>query len=266
MSVDASVVVKTLFDQIMGRPYPMPITYDRVDIGVTIPHFALAIGDTSMFLQILQQLSEFQPGFDYWVGPMNRKLKLAAPYRFGDPVDVVTDGATGSLIKYIFTDDATLLAEPNAYRPLGLDFTNTGPEGTHILATGSGYAGTTLGVALGLNTNEAVFWRTDSLYDAGEIKNKDVLEAMGRKQFGLGLQPVHEIPVTLDPNYIDGFWTTLRAGGAIWIKLDLGFHQVDSPQRVVRISGSLDPEGNCTVTLDNNQIYDTDPSAGDYEG
>lgn len=264
-ATDISHVVKALFDAIFDQDNSLPITYTRADLGFGITHYAVSLGDFTYFLSMLQDLGNNVPGFDFWVTPGGRALVLGSPFRFGDTPGVIAGGSGGGDIIYAFDD--TDLAD----RGVSLEFTNTGPEKTHTVGTGSSSGqGTVTGVSLGTPAgNETVYFRLDGTYDAGDqAVDPDVIESMTRQDFALGLQPQHEIPLSVDPSEFgpDTFWATFKKGLAVWLNYDLGFHEIDSPQRIVSMHGHTDNNGNMIVDFGLNQIYDLDPTVGVYEG
>lgn len=262
---DAAEIVYKIWNKIFSRPNSLPITYTQVDTGVIVPYYSIDYGDTSTFLSMLQGLADFFPGFDFWVDPVTLELKLVSPYVYGTPAAIVSGGSGGANIKYLM-DDSVIK------RPDNLEFTNNGPEQTHLLGVGSNNAGS-VGVALGTILGEAAFWRLDGTYDGGTVYSANELKSKTAQQLSYGLNPVHEVPLTLDPDQLTDFWDKITPGVAIWLDYDLGFHALNSPWRVVSIEGTIGNEGNAQVNLGINQIYDTldmdnldPPYAGIIEG
>lgn len=262
-TADISNIVKAIFDAIFTKTYSYPIWYPRLDVGFSIDHYRVALGDFTTFLSMLQSLADYLPGFDFWVDPLDFRLLLASPYRFGDTAGIVSGGIGGANIAYAFYD-------ADDHRPVSLAFTNIGPEKTHTVGTGAG-TGTQVGVSLGAPGNESAFWRIDGTYAAGdEVMEESMVDQMTRQDFGYGLQPVHQIPMTITPESLNMvgsvFWATFLKGVAIWIQYDLFSHMINSPQRIVSIHGQVDQEGNMVVELGLNEIYYVDPTIGVYEG
>lgn len=249
--VDVSEIVNNLWTMIFSRPNSIPLNYVPDPVGVTIPYFRLDLGDTTSLLQLIQNLADFFPGFDFAFDPVSFNLVISSPFVFGTIPALIADGPTGPNIIYN-TDDTV---------PDSIEFTNTGPAQTHLFGTGTGLA-SELGTALGTILGEGAFWRWDGQYDAGDVYSQDVLDGMVAQQLSYGLNPVHEIPLTLDPNQLTDFWAKFTPGAAIWIDEDLLFHRINSPQRIVSLDCTVGNEGNAQVQVGVNQIYDTSDDAG----
>jgi hypothetical protein len=212
-------------------------------------NYQLSLNDTSYFDSIIQGLAGTGQGFDWWIS-WTRKFYWATPYRFGNP-------ATPSLIYTIDSD----------HLPEDLAFQNEGPMSTHTNGNGAGLATqTTLSRAFGYGPAQTQFTRLDANYDFGDVRNVDQLINKTQRRLSKDLQPVHTIPVTIDPTTFVNFWPSFRKGRAIYIDLDLGYHHIDSGQQIVGYSANMNEEGDVLVDLTLSQIYDLSYNAGSAEG
>jgi len=240
---------------VMGRPNRLIIDLSGifdVDSGIKT-NFTLTLGDTSKMDSFVGGLAETGDGFDWWISH-DKKFKWGSPYRFGNP--------SVPFIFYTFTlDDA------DSGFLTDLEFTNNGPIATHVLGTGAGLASqTTLGRAYGYNPGQVQFTRLDESFDFGDVRNGSQLSKKAQKQLALSLNPVHEIPISLDPAFHSTYWADFRTGRAIYITADMGYHLIDSAQQLVSFQGKLDNNGNAAVDWALQQIYDTSSNVGTAEG
>lgn len=215
-------------------------------------NYQLAWGDTSYVNSIIESSLQVGQGFDWWI-TWDRKIYWATPFRFGNPASPVI----------IYTFDGS----DDAHTPMNLEFDNIGPAFTHLFGTGSGLATQTqLGAAVGDTLNEASFHRLDGTVSFGDVRNYASLLAMVRRAYSMGIQPVHNIPLSVNPADIPDFWTTFRKGRAIYINYDLGYHHINSPQQIKSYSAKTDDAGNVTVDFTLDQIYDINYDYGTPEG
>lgn len=246
-------VLTHLFDKIFSGVSPQedrpPITRGTIVCPTVVQgYYRLDLGDTRTFMQIVSQLSEHFPGFDFIVDN-GKVFKIFVPYRFGKPENIAGNPAHQNLVYTVDSDSPAISTE----------FTNTGPQHTHLLTEGAGTS-FKLGRALGDNLNQEEFWRLDRTLDVGEIKNQDQLNSRAQQEFVLGLNPIHEIPLSIDVAEFQAetgmnFWATFKPGRAIWVDLDFVYHRVNSAQRIVSIKAAPDNEGNCEASFGLNQIY-----------
>jgi hypothetical protein len=230
------------------------VAFDFASLGgaAGITHnYQKAIGDMSYFNSIIDDLAGIGDGFDWWV-TWDKRFLWASPYRFGLPANPT----------YLETIDETVPVDD-------LQFTNNGPVATHITGTGSGTTtGARLAASYGYDVNQETYSRFDADYDFGDLRNNSALNARTQKQLTLDVQPHHDITLILNPLDIDpsGYWANFRVGRAIYLNYDLGYHIINSGQRLKQMNGIVDSEGNAQVTWTLEQIYDLDLSAGIKEG
>lgn len=184
-------------------------------------NYQFSLGDTSYLSDILNNLAGINEGFDWWFGPSDRIMRIGSPYRYGSNM-------SPSIFYNIVSDMPGLI---------DLDFNNDGVLGTHIFGQGAGLASQTqLGSAFGSTDAQNVYNRLDQSYDFGDVRNRDQLENLTRKRLALDCQPVHEVTITLDPAQIPGYWTTFRKGRAVFVLMDMGWHQLNAPFQISSFS------------------------------
>jgi len=240
--------------------YSLGFTVDVDDTGKTI-NFEIPPFESSSIYELVQQLSQMDHpapgsggGFDFYMSPA-KVFRLVYP-ELGNPA---------APIYTLEVDVASELANM-----LETGFTNTGPTATHVLGVGAGRATRQGGVNKHFRANSARYRRLDKIADFGDVKNLDLLESLTAAELSFEANPIHEIPITIDPNAKDadgadlfpGFWSTARPGKYIAVTYDLGFHKIDSVQKIVSMDCTADNHGNETVVLGLNQHYAVDSSTG----
>lgn len=255
---DVARIIDDVLTVIFDRPHSLPITWTLSNISIAI-NFALTQGDTSTALSIIDGVSEYWPGFDYRVS-YDREFVMWSPYRFGDPDTTADDGPSGGNIAYAFGDYY-------GHPVVDVDYTNTGPQSTHLFGTGAGTGASQLGSSLGASDIQTGYWRLDGAVSFGDqAKTQAIVDKRTRKEFIFGAQEVHEINLTVDPQSVPDFWNTIRPGFAIWLREDLQMHEINSAQRIVSMERTVDNEYNEQVVLGLNQIYNTSTHYGLPEG
>lgn len=246
---DVATIIDYLFFYTLGMVYSMPFTWIVPLTGVT-QNWELDLGDTSTLLSIVQQFAEDEPGFEWTVSP-DRVIEIFPGKIYGTPELVV---ALPSAYVIATFDDTV---------PGGLDgletlqFGNTGPKWTHFYGSGANLVGTGVSAAFDYPDGMAEFWRIDGTEDLGNVKNRPQLVRLARSRLAFGLNPVHEIPITVRPEVIPDFWNFWKPGKPIYIRLDLGFHLIDSPHEIIEMDVTVANDGQADVKVTLNQIYDT---------
>jgi hypothetical protein len=249
VDVDHATILTKILDVIYGLPYTLPLSYSLSLTGNQIS-YRLDLGDLSSLYQIVEGLASSDPGFDYTI-TNDLDFVIWSPHRYGDNV--------APQVIWAF--------EPSFEQgPYKVSFTNTGPFGTHVIGQGSGLA-QRKGWSLGYAPGELEFGRIVAQGEFGTDVDPVNLYAKTQALLSLGLQPVHEIVVTVVPETIPLFWDLFKEGEAVWVNHDLEFHHIDSAQQIVTMECSVSNEGDEEVALHLNQIYDTITSQpGSVEG
>jgi hypothetical protein len=240
-----------LLATIMNVPNRVPLDMTDLLSGISgiKTNYNLSLGDDSTAMDIVNGLADTGNGFDWWVG-WDRAIHWGSPYRFG---------TTASPFIF-FTLDSSIIVE-------NLEFENSGPDNTHVLGRGAGLASqTTLQRAFGYGPAQTQWSRLDRSVDVGDVRNVNQLIKRTQKELSRGVNPKHDIPLSLNPDSITDFWNNFRTGRAIYIDRELIYHRIDSPQQLLSYNASLDNERGAKVDFTLSQIYDYSLNAGTPEG
>jgi hypothetical protein len=244
--VDSMVVMKDLLNvlQLFDPVNTLDYTYSLANIGHTIDTFGVSNLDTENILSKFQFLAQQDPGmFDFWMDN-NKVMRRAAPHRYN-----VNVWNTPSLAEKVF--DST---DTNTDGVFYVSFTNTGPDATRVLGYGQSQSSTLASVKQ-YNPASATYRLLESEASFDNIIDRNQVIGLTRNKLLFGVNPVHEIEVTVVPEAITNFWTRFQPGVAIWVTADLEGHTIDSAQEIVSIDGTSDNQGNLTAAFKLNQIY-----------
>lgn len=265
INVHIEDALTAIFDQVFGADNSMPITYSGLSTtDWTIDYYRLDLSDTTTVLDIVKDLCSYTPGVAFKVNTDKEFSISDGPRWYGLPEDIADGDSSNAALIWVVSD-----AKP----PLSLDFTNTGPACTHVQAQGDGTTTNNV-VTYGNEENQEVYWRLDKSYNFTDAITRDTVEAKTHEQFAFDLNPIHEIPLSLDPDTVDKqysatifghdpgdddgfFWQTFQPGQAIWIDLNLIAHSINSPHHIVSMDCTVGTNGSTTVSISQNQIYDT---------
>lgn len=271
---DISDALTDILTSILSMPNSMPITYGSlVSAGVDVDYYQISLGDTTTLLDIVKTICAYYPGVAWEITPgMHFHTSGNEPRWYGDPDSL---GASDD------SDPSLIWVVNSGQPPISLDFTNTGPGATHMQGEGQGTS-TKFAKTIGNEANQEVFWRLDKQVSFDDAITRASVNARTREQLAFDLNPIHEIPLVLDPDVVDQqyaisqgddpgdddgfFWTSFKPGRAIWINLQLLAHLIDSPHHIVSMDCSVNANGACSVSIQQNQIYDTSGQAQVDEG
>lgn len=235
-----------------GTSYSLDFTVDVDNTGHS-RNYEIGRFESQSIYDLIRDLASADKadgGFDFLM-TWDKKFRLVYP-ELGDP-----DAPAISLE----IDAATQMVNM-----LELGQTNTGPEGTHYLGVGAGTSTKQGGVNKHFRNNSRIFRRLDVVKDFGDVKDLDALEAFTSSALSMGANPLHEVPVKVDPSAIPGFWTKVRPGVYADVRYDLGYarlpNEVALPQRIVSMECDVDLDGNESVSLGLNQHFDISANAG----
>jgi hypothetical protein len=252
-ALDSMTIIKEMLDVVLAQPNSLDITYSLSPIGHIPIYFTIDLISTETILSKIQGLSQEDPGlFDFWID-YNKHLHVVSGNQY--PSGVVSDA---SLAEHTF--DTT---NPSS-GIFTVSWTNTGPEQTRLIATGSNPS-SSLAVVREYTPASDVFRLLEKNQNFDMTFEKYELRNRARKAELYGLNPVHEVTLSVLPESVSDFWTKFRPGKAIWIYADLEVHTIDAAFEIVSMDFSSDSSGNEVVNFRLNQIYasmflDVDPS------
>jgi hypothetical protein len=234
------------------RSFSLDFIVDVDEVGKNI-NFEIDRFDPQTLYDIvtgLGQGADDDGGFEF-IMTVDKVFRLAAP-SFGDPDSPVLELAVD--------------VDTNLPNMTAVSQTNTGPEATHVLGVGAGTSNRQGGVNKHFRKNSSIFRRIDKVSDFGDVKNLDALETLTSSALSFSAYPVHEVPVEVNPNEIDGFWTKVWPGKYANVVYDLGYAQIPNedgqPMKIVSMDCTVSLEGQETVTLGLNQKHNTSDFAG----
>lgn len=236
-------LLKWTVSQADGRPYSIRFAHDTNPIGVTIS-YGIDIGNTDSILSHIESMASIYPGFDYDVTPA-RWIRFFVPHKYGI--------ASAPTPIWLFDGTDALF---------DLEFTNNGIEGTHMLASVNNAPPLSLARLSEMNAQE--YHRIDMTRSYETVPNDtgtplEPIEERMRGDFAFALNPRHEIPFSVNPEEIPGFWTTFDTGLAINIFADLEWHHINSFHQILEMDCFVDNNANEKVDFKIQQIYDEPP-------
>jgi hypothetical protein len=250
--LDSMEIITDMLDIVLGLPNSLDLTYSLTNIGHIPALFTVELIDTENVLSKIQTLSQEDPGsFDFWVDYL-KVLHVVAPRQYD--IGVVSDP---SLAEHTFD---TSVPSSGIFT---VGWTNTGPAQTRLIATGMNNSSTLVDVREYTPASDVYrlledHTNFDTTFEPSALKN------LARKAELYGLNPVHEVTLSVIPESISDFWTRFQPGKAIWIKAWLEVHNIDAAFEIVSMDYQTDSSGNEVVDFRLNQIYssmflDTDP-------
>jgi hypothetical protein len=208
-------------------------------IGIKI-NYRIPPGDTENLLSKITTLSEaYGAGFDFEMTPQ----KVFKTYVF--------EKFPSRESRYVFTrDDIT---------DGGIEWTNTGPRGTHVVAQGAGTS-----VPLSINKhyrgNSAVFRRLDDVADGSdEIRDLNLLASLASGQAAWGSNPQQELTIEVQPENVEvgNFWDAIMPGVYVNVNYDFyPYHKLEALRKITNLHCEVTETGEEIVTLTLERFYD----------
>jgi hypothetical protein len=239
---DVANIISEVLEIVLARPNSMNIHVGALNPLGQVHGLRIELGDTTFVYNHILPLSELHPGFDFWcdIPPATSSVpefNIGTPFVY-DPRAV--------------TDKTYCIHTFDGYRTptdvVDVEFDNSGPAMTHILALGQGTS-SRLGVALSYDQSEQIFYRIDGTLDESEVMTKKHLTALAQAQLSHDLWPQHLLPLVVKPDEIPGFWEKFIPGEAIWLKENFESNNVDNACVINQIHGIVTDQGDCTVEL-----------------
>jgi hypothetical protein len=228
--------------------YSLDFTVDVQNTGKRINYEISPFDQESIYdkIRTLAEMDRQQGGFDFHMRDAAKTFRLYYP-EYGDPDEPVL---------VLEVDLATQLANM-----LQAGLTNTGPEATHVLGVGAGTSSRQGGVNRHFRESSRRYRRRDKVADFGDVKNLDLLESLTGAALQFAANPVHEVPITVDPKQIPDFWKLARPGKYVEVAYDLGYHILNSVHKIASMDCTVTLEGDESVTFGLNQHYPTNNPA-----
>jgi hypothetical protein len=233
---DVTDIIKDIIQATMARPNSLAIDTTDLDSRTTFrENLRIEFVDTESILSKIKQLAEGEPGFDFEM-TWGKHFKLYYP-EFSDPTNIEFISITA--------EPPTLTTTNAAY---DVDWTDNGPQGTHLLALGSGLA-YRMAIALGSDDGQETFRRLDFTMDFGDVPKKAKLSRLAKGALRAGVRPQREVPIKIIPEQIHDFWTRVRPGSYFVNRTDLIAHQVTGTKKIIGIECEVTNEGEELVEL-----------------
>jgi hypothetical protein len=230
-----------ILNMVMVQEFSCPINVNVAPFGPKI-NYTIEMGDLETIFDKIATLAEnAETGFDFWIR-WDKEFLCAFPHVFPEAARTSPGSCIHVFDKWIPPTDL-----------IQAEFTNDGPEMTHIVGVGAG-SSVSLRFPLIYKKSAEIFYRLDGVFDAGEIKNSKHLYNLTQGAFSKGLYPIHTVPITCKPNEIPDFWGKFRPGEAIWIREDFESRNINTAWQMTQITCRVDAEGEESVEINGTEI------------
>jgi len=240
---DPIKIVEDMLDGLISAPQSFCLDFTVETngyIGIPVLQYVIPPGDTESIFSKITTLSEaFGSGFDFELTPQ----KVFKTYRF--------EKFESRESRYVFTrDDIT---------DGGIEWTNTGPRGTHVTALGAGSS-----VRFGINKhyrgNSEVFRRLDDVADGSdEIRDLNLLASLASGQAAWGSNPQQELTIEVQPEVaeVGNFWDAIMPGAYVNVNYDFyPYHKLEALRKITNLHCEVTDTGEEIVTLTLERFYD----------
>lgn len=233
---DVCDIIHEMLTATLSRDYSLNIDLlDLVARTTFDSSLRIEFGDTEDMLSKIKTLAEGKPGFDFEILE-NKEFRLYYP-EYSDPTILAFMMITGSPETVVHTDSA-----------LETEWTDNGPEGTHLLAFGAG-SSYKMGRNYGSTEGQQTFRRLDHSMDFGDQPNFDALEKLAKGALRAAVRPQREVPIKVAPENINDFWNVVRPGVYFESRTNIYGHQVTGTKKLVSIDAEITNEGEELVEL-----------------
>jgi hypothetical protein len=229
-------IINELWTVIFSRPNSdFGMSLFTIPLGYEVP-FRVELADTRTMFDFLTELSEIEPGFDFFDTP-DRVVSMSA-----DDIYLDTARLDPSFCAWVF----------DRYKPptdiVEIEFENNGPEGTHIMGLGAGTSARIVR-SYGYDQSQEQFGRWDMTAEFPDTLTESRLVGLTQAYFSKGLYPLHNIPMRVKPDNIPNFWTRIVPGQAIWIKENFESNHADGASVITEMQATIDNQGDAVVDL-----------------
>jgi len=239
---DPTDILQDIWTEIKTRPNgnKWGITIQGIPTGISTG-YRVELGDTKSLFDMFQDLSQVEPGFIFYDN-VAREVVIVSPHLYNDNA---LDGPATNI--YSFDRNTPPVKWTD------IEFENNGPIGTHILGLGSGTS-SRIGRAYGYGQSEEIFGRWDMTVDFSETMSTNKLVAQTQRAFSKGLYPQRNVPLTVRPEDIPGFWVLFEPGWSVWIHEDFESNKAEGAYEIMEMAAHLTNEGDSLVDLTVNEL------------
>jgi hypothetical protein len=240
---DSMGIITDILNMVLGQTNSLAITYSLANIGYTPQNFVVTLIDTENVLSKIQTLSQEDNGkFDFWI-ESDKSLHRAAPHRYTTGVE-----SNSALAEQIFDTSVP------ASGVVAVNYENIGPVATRLIGQGANQSSTIVSVREYAPGSAQFRLLEDHVSFEGVLSNLRVRN-LTRRVLLNGLNPVHNVSITVIPDALANFWSRFHPGVAIWLTCELEAHLIDAAFEIISIDGSSDDDGNMVAVFNLQQIY-----------
>ena len=231
---DVFTIVEHLLDVTLAEPNSLELTYNNGLSGID-RNFRLEPGETQVLLELIGQLAEQKPSFDFAITPGTREFKMYAPHK-------------GSFI------NKSLVKFKNV---AGIRFNDEGIQGNSVLAGGAGTS-TKLMKLKSDSQSQAKYRRHDVTVEYGDVTDPNYLNSLADGDIAKSVLKDYGLVVTMAPKHSEEALLDYQTGDTVNLQGDIDYTRftVDDVFRITEISASMTRNNNYSVelTLSNAEI------------
>jgi hypothetical protein len=262
---DMSDIIHDMIAAVIARPYSLDIDLTHIGGGDTFKYnYEIDFGDSETIQSKLATLAEGKAPycFDYSIDE-HKVFRMYHP-EYSDPHTLswrlrvalpATDKYSSSLIR----------GETS--------WTDSGPAGTHVVATGSSLQRRTdpinpsdqTGFARGSIDGQKTFRRLDFTQDFGEQPNDNRALQLTDGALRAGVRPQREVPIKVVIQDIPNFFTKFHVGNYFEAIVPLGAHTITGTKKITSVEVEVTNEGDETALIHSTlwkAWYDVDSVVG----
>ena len=224
---DVFTIVQDVLTTVQSLPYSLQLNFNNGTSGIT-RNLRIEPGDTESVLEIIGQLSEQKPAFDFEIVPLTREFKMYAPQK----------GAF---------KDMRLVKKKNVSH---IRFDDEGLEGNSVLTLGAGTSSKLMKLKESLSSM-AKYRRHDHSVEYGEVIDPNYLNSLATGELDKATMKDLGLIVTITPKYGEDVLLGLKVGDTVNIQGDIDYTTltVDDTFRITQIEGSMSRQNNFSVEL-----------------
>jgi len=224
---DVFTIVEDILETVQSLSDSLILNFDNGTSGI-LRNLRIEPGDTETVLEIVGQLAEQKPSFDFAIIPQTREFKMY-------------NGKKG-------TDKSIRLAKGQNVSRIG--FNDEGIEGNSVLVSGAGSSVKL--VKLREDTQSMnKYRRLDFDKDYGDVIDQNYLTSLAEADIVRGIAKEYGLSVDVTPKYAEYVLLNLEIGDTVSVIGDIDYTNltVDDKFRITGISGSMSRQRNFSVNL-----------------